>query len=108
MKYLYLTFATIALLFASGCCTSRHSAANASKLVILKAVYGVDDQKIEVTDDVAALVDGDTIHLGPIWSLGKVDPAFGKVKTVVIAYRFKGRLQLASFNQHQEIVLPPK
>lgn len=108
MKPIILTIALSSLLMASGCCTATEKSARAAKLTIIKATYGVRNKTVDVTDAVASLVDGNSIRLHPIWVLGSVDPAFGTVKTVTIAYNFQGKIELATFAQNEEIVLPLK
>jgi hypothetical protein len=106
MKPIIILLLLCGLLLTPGCTTPRQSKANPPKLIILKAVYGIGNQTIEVTAAVSSLVDGDAIHVPPGWGMGEVDPAIGKVKTVTIAYQYQGRIQLASFPQTQEIIVP--
>jgi len=35
-----------------------------------------------------------------------VDPAFGATKRVTVAYRYKGQVEVAAFDQFEEFVLP--
>jgi hypothetical protein len=104
--------ATLALLllgcltFVSGCSTNCAASSRSSKLVILKANYGVGTTKtVDVTAEVSLLAQSDSIHLHPQWALG-VDPVYGATMRITIAYKYEGRIEVASFNQFEEFVLP--
>ena len=94
------------LFLVAGCCTSSTSSDRASDLVILKAIYGIGTTNtVDVTAEVSLLAKSGSIHLHPQWALG-VDPAYGATKRVTIAYRYKGQVEVATFDQFQEFVLP--
>jgi hypothetical protein len=94
------------LFLASGCCTSHTSGNRASDLVILKAVYGVGAKRsVDVTPEVGMLAKNGSVHLYPRWGFS-VDPAVGKIKRVTVAYRYKGQVGAASFEQTEEFILP--
>lgn len=106
MKPILIPIALSCLILAAGCRTPSCADAGTSKLTILKAVYGVGNNTIDVTDVLKSQIHSQSFRLRPSWSLGKVDPAFGTVKTVTIAYRYNGVIHLASFSQNEEIILP--
>jgi hypothetical protein len=60
---------------------------------------------VDVTDQIQSLAKSGSIHLHPQWGLG-VDPAYGATKRVTVAYRYKGRVEVATFDQFEEFVLP--
>jgi hypothetical protein len=94
------------LFLVSGCRTSCTSCGRASDLVILKAVYGVGaTRSVDVTDEIRSLAKSGSIHLHPQWGLG-VDPAYGATKRVTVSYRYKGRFEVATFDQFEEFVIP--
>lgn len=94
------------LLLASGCGTTRTASEHSSDLVILKAVYGDSPTyTLDVTDEVRLLAKSGSIHLHPQWALG-VDPAYGKTKRLTVAYRYKGQIEVASFDQFEELDIP--
>jgi hypothetical protein len=94
------------LTFVSGCTTNCATSSRPSKLVILKATYGVKTATaVDITDEVQSLVKNGSLHLHPQWAFG-VDPAYGVVKRVTIAYRYKGHVEVASFDQFEDLILP--
>ena len=106
MKTTTLALLIGCLFLASGCRTASTSNDRASDLVILKAVYGVGATKtVDVTAEVSLLAKSGSVHLHPQWALG-VDPAYGATKRVTIAYRYKGHVEVATFDQFEEFVLP--
>jgi Domain of unknown function (DUF3395) len=106
MKSTILALLIGCLFLASGCCTSHTSSNRASDLVILKAVYGVGTRRsVDVTPEVRLLAKDDAVHLYPRWGFS-VDPAFGEIKRVTVAYRYKGQVGVATFDQTEEFVLP--
>jgi hypothetical protein len=107
MKALVITSLFIGCLFiTSGCRTTNTASDRPSDLVILKAVYGVSPTNtVDVTAEVQLLAKSGSIHLHPQWALG-VDPAYGKTKRVTVAYRYKGQIEVASFDQFQEFDIP--
>jgi hypothetical protein len=106
MKILGIAFLAGSLIWASGCCTCHSAKGRASDLVILKAVYGVEaTNTLDVTEEVRLLAKSGPIHLHPQWALG-IDPAYGKTKRITIAYRYKRRIEVASFDQFVEFSLP--
>ena len=103
MKTTICTFLIGCLFLVAGCCTSSD---RASDLVILKAIYGVGTTNtVDVTDEIRSLAKSGSIQLHPQWGLG-VDPAYGATKRVTVAYRYKGQVEVATFDQFQEFVLP--
>ena len=106
MKILAITLFAGCLFVASGCRTTTTANERSSDLVILKAVYGVNPtDTIDVTEEVRLLAKSGSIHLHPQWALG-VDPAYGKTKRVTVAYRYKGQIEVASFDQFQDFEIP--
>jgi hypothetical protein len=106
MKSTILALLIGCLFLASGCCTSHTSSNRASDLVILKAVYGVGTRRsVDVTPEVRLLAKDGAVHLYPRWGFS-VDPAFGEIKRVTVAYRYKGQVGVATFDQTEECVLP--
>ena len=94
------------LFLVGGCCTSSTSSDRASDLVILKAVYGVGTvRSVDMTSEVRSLVKDGAIHLHPRWGFS-VDPAAGEIKRITVAYRYKGQVGVATFDQTEEFVLP--
>ena len=106
MKTTTLALLIGCLILASGCRTACTSSDRSSDLVILKAIYGVGaTNTVDVTAEVGLLAKSGSIHLRPQWALG-VDPAYGATKRVTIAYRYKGQVEVATFDQFEEFVLP--
>lgn len=106
MKTTILTFLIGGLFLVAGCCTSGPSSGRATDLVILKAIYGVGSTNtVDVTAEIGMLAKSGSIHLHPQWALG-VDPAYGATKRITVAYRYKGRVEVATFDQFEELVLP--
>lgn len=96
-----------AFFLVSGCRTAG-TATNErpSDFVILKAVYGVNSTyTVDVTEEIRLLARAGSIHLHPQWALG-IDPAYGKTKRVTVAYRYKGQIEVASFDQFEEFSIP--
>ena len=92
--------------FVSGCSTNCAASSRPSTLVILKAVYGVGTTKtVDVTAELSLLAKSGSIHLHPQWGLG-IDPAYGATKRVTVAYRYKGHIEVATFDQFEEFVIP--
>ncbi|MDR3401618.1 MAG: hypothetical protein P4L99_03885 [Chthoniobacter sp.] len=77
-----------------------------SAFTILSANFGADSRRVDVTDAVRAEVKDGSLHKWQHWGFGRIDPAFGIVKTVEIVYAEGGVLKTATFHQHQEINLP--
>ena len=78
----------------------------AKGLTILHATYGFANSHVDVTEAVRAAVSNDSLQVEPGWGFGRVDPAFGKVKSVEITYCHDGALETVVFSQHQRIELP--
>lgn len=106
MKTLLLLLTLSTLLITSGCSTTAASSQSNTKLTIIKAVYGVKNNTVDVTEAVASIVDGNQINLAPSWVLGTVDPANGVIKNVTIAYRYAGQVQIATFAQNETVRIP--
>ena len=106
MKIIVTTFFIGCLFLASGCRTYTTADQQSSDLVILKAVYGDrPTYTVDVTDEIRLLAKSGSIHLHPQWALG-VDPAYGKTKRLTVAYRYKGQIEVASFDQFEELDIP--
>jgi hypothetical protein len=75
-------------------------------LTIVSATFGVDVRRVDVTDAVRAAVVDASLHLEADWRLGRVDPAFGTVKTVEITYLQDGVPKTATFKETDEVNLP--
>lgn len=106
MKIFVIALFIGGVFLASGCRTSSTFCCRASDLVILKAVYGVGASKsVDVTDEIRSLAKSGSIHLHPQWGLG-VDPAYGATKRVTVAYRYKAHIEVATFDQFEEFVIP--
>jgi hypothetical protein len=58
-------------------------------LIILEARYGSARHWIDVTQAVTEAVDGNSLCIHPTGDWG--DPCFGKVKSLVVQYRYKGK-----------------
>ncbi len=82
--------------------------AHDSELVIVSASYGLADRRIDVTTAVRSLVSHGVILLQAPWEVGRKDPTPKQVKEVRIVYRFEDVESTATFNQDQDIILPPK
>ena len=94
------------LFLVGGCCTSSTSSYRASDLVILKAIYGVGARRsVDMTSEVRSLVKDGAVHLYPRWGFS-VDPAAGEIKRITIAYRYRGQVEIATFDQTEEFILP--
>lgn len=90
----------------SGCRRSESAENGNSDLVILKATYGVGiSNTVDVTTEIRNLASSGPIRLHPQWALA-IDPAYGKTKRLTIAYRYKGKLDVASFDQFEEVEVP--
>lgn len=74
---------------------------------ILNATYGIEHQRIDITELVRSAVADESLRRPAKWSFGRVDPASGKIKTVEITYVHNGAIQTAVFSQRQPIELPP-
>jgi hypothetical protein len=102
-----LTACIVGLLFLmSGCGRTREAAAPAADLVVLRATYGVGHNTVDVTAAIQSLVRNGAVHLRPKWDIGPVDPAYGVIKRVTIAYQYRGQIQVATFEQTEELDLP--
>ncbi|HTL73483.1 MAG TPA: DUF3395 domain-containing protein [bacterium] len=106
MKTLILVILIGGLFLVLGCRTACPTKEPSSDLVILKAVYGVGTiRSVDVTDEIRSLAKNGSIRLHPQWGLG-VDPAYGATKRVTIAYKYQGQIEVATFDQFEEFVLP--
>lgn len=106
MKNLMLVILIGGCFLVSGCRTVCATQGQSSDLVILKAVYGAGTTRsVDVTDEIRSLAKSGSIRLHPQWGLG-VDPAYGATKRVTIAYKYKGKIEVATFDQFEEFVLP--
>ena len=107
MKTLVIALFIGGFFLVSGCRTANMATdEGSSDLVILKAVYGVSPTyTVDVTDEIRMLAKSGSIHLHPQWGLG-VDPSYGKTKRVTVAYRYKGKIEVASFDQFEEFSIP--
>ena len=94
------------LTMMSACSTTSESGARGADLIILRASYGIGANTVDVTAAIQSLVKNDMVHLLPKWDIGPIDPAYGLVKRVTIAYQYQGQLQVASFEQTEELILP--
>src|ERR1017187_7837397 len=103
MKSLIVASLFIGCLFVASCCRSTNTASEgSSELGILKAIYGVGmTNTVDVTDEIRTLAKSGSIHLHPQWALG-IDPAYGKTKRLTVAYRYKGQIEVASFDQFEK------
>jgi hypothetical protein len=85
---------------------ARDKDSGASKLDIVSASYGFEQERIIVTDLLRPLIAHGVLLLRAPWGFGNPDPKPGTVKDVVIVYRLKGREETATFHQRQDILLP--
>jgi hypothetical protein len=70
-------------------------------------MYGVEDQRVDVSLELQALVEDGWLGIPANWRLGRIDPAEGEDKDVVIQYRSEdGRNRTARFKEDEPIVLP--
>ncbi|MDB6109119.1 MAG: hypothetical protein JWR69_869 [Pedosphaera sp.] len=86
---------------------AREESSDASEFTIASASYGFADERIEVADLLSPLINHGIFLLRAPWGLGNPDPKPGTMKNVVIFYRHNGARKTATFNQHQDIILPP-
>jgi hypothetical protein len=83
------------------------SDATGPKLAIDSALYGTDENRVEVAEVLRPLIAHDCLLLRAKWGLGDRDPAPGVVKDVQIVFSFNGAHQIATFRQDQDIILLP-
>ncbi len=75
---------------------------------VVQALYGIDDRWADVTDKVAPLVRGNVLRFGLGTDLDlKVDPAYGVLKRLIIAYSLDGNAGVSITGDKQRVELPP-
>ncbi len=75
---------------------------------VVQALYGIDDRWADVTDKVAPLVRGNVLRFGLGTDLDlKVDPAYGVLKRLIIAYSLDGNAGVSITGEKQRVELPP-
>jgi hypothetical protein len=87
--------------------SAKDKRSGASELQIVSASYGFEHERVVVTDRLRPLKAHGFLLLRAPWGFGGLDPKFGATKDVVIVYRHKGTELTATFNQGQDILLPP-
>jgi len=76
------------------------------KLKIIKATYGKDNNVVDVTQQLQALVINDTVNAGRGWDLCHCDPVFGTVKETRVIYSYRGRRMEKVFGENEAVKLP--
>jgi hypothetical protein len=94
------------IVLLAGCGTPSATDRKSPDLTVLRATYGLGTNVVDVTQALQSAIENQALHLPPQWALGLVDPAFGLKKRVVIAYFYKGKIQVASYDQSEDLILP--
>ena len=74
-------------------------------LIILQGVYGADGSWLDVTEVLRSSVKQNTLNISwhqPYSEVGG-DPAYGRIKTLLISYQIDGKSRLAVFQEKGEI-----
>jgi hypothetical protein len=80
---------------------------NGSQLEILRAVYGSDNVRADVTEELRDRIRGGSLKTIASNSL-KGDPEVGQVKNLTIEYRYGGVTLTNQFREGALVVLPPE
>jgi hypothetical protein len=75
-------------------------------LRIIKAMYGVGRQVVDVTPQLQSMIVNNAVAAGRGWDLCHCDPAGGQVKKTIVTYVYGGRKMEKEFGEYESVSLP--